>query len=430
MVNREAYGDCLRFFRNLLDVRLMFEWLKKILGMQKNPPSSKPDDEGGQNPISIYDELDERKQNAKDEKECLTQSSTDWYAIEVQQESNRKTPIIFLIRKLEELPTLQSLKIERLKKEAHELKLLKEEITTLLTTAENTIAQGKVKEAKESLSVVRNKIVRIKDADIRKHYIQAQEALIKLENTLEQKRLARLKEEQERKEEEKRKKKTEEERIIREQKRQAEELRKKRQEEVDRCAAEARKKEQAEQAERQRLEKLSDEKKDNWEVFYQVLVSNGIRYLYHFTDKRNIPSIKRHGGLFSWHYCKNNNINIPCQGGDYDSRELDKKYGLQDYVRLSFCDDHPMAYRLQQSGSDIKILRIKIDVALLKGTLFSDINAADKLHTHGGSLQDLKRVDFGATKRHYVKKNDEDFKTHQAEVMVKTFVPLKYIENI
>lgn len=408
----------------------MFEWLKKILGMQKNPPSSEPDDEGRKNPIYIYDELDKRTQNAKNEKERLTPSLTDWYSIEIQQKSTQRLPIIFPVRKLEELPTLKSLKIERLRKEAYELKLLKEEITTLLKDTESFIAQGNVKDAKGALYAVRNKIVRIKDTDIRKHYIQAQEALTKLENTLEQKRLARLKEEQEHKDEEERKRKAEEEQIIREQKRQAEELRKKRQEEADRRTAEARKKEQAEQAERQRLEKLSAERKENWEDFYQVLENNGIRYLYHFTDKRNIPSIKRHGGLFSWHYCKNNNINIPCQGGDYDSRELDKKYGLQDYVRLSFCDDHPMAYRLQQSGSDIKILRIKIDVALLKDTLFSDINAADKLHTHGGSLQDLKRVNFGATKRHYVSKSDEDFKPHQAEVMVKTFIPLKYIENI
>ena len=178
------------------------------------------------------------------------------------------------------------------------------------------------------------------------------------------------------------------------------------------------------------MEKLSAERKENWEDFYQVLESNDIRFLYHFTDKRNIPSIKRHGGLFSGHYCETNNINIPRQGGDYDSRELDKKYGLQDYVRLSFCDDHPMKYRLQQSGSDMVVLRIKIDVALLKDTLFSDINAADRLHTHGGSLLDLKRVNFDATKRHFVSKNDEDFKPHQAEVMVKTFVPLKYIVNI
>lgn len=408
----------------------MFKWLKKILGMQKNLPSSKPDDGGRKNPISICDELDKRKLNAKSEKERLTPSSTDWYSIEIQQRSTQRVPIVFPIRKLEELPTLKSLKIERLKKEAHEFKLLKEEITTLLKDTESFITQGKVKDAKEALDAVRNKIVRIKDANIRKHYIQAQEALTKLENTLEKKRLARVKEEQERKEEEESKRKAEEEQIIKEKERQEEELRKKRQEEADRLATEARKKEQAEQAERQRLEKLSAERKENWEDFYQVLESNDIRFLYHFTDKRNIPSIKRHGGLFSWHYCETNNINIPRQGGDYDSRELDKKYRLQDYVRLSFCDDHPMKYRLQQSGSDMVVLRIKIDVALLKDTLFSDINAADRLHTHGGSLLDLKRVNFDATKRHFVSKNDEDFKPHQAEVMVKTFVPLKYIVNI
>ena len=85
---------------------------------------------------------------------------------------------------------------------------------------------------------------------------------------------------------------------------------------------------------------------------------------------------------------------------------------------------------MQQSGSDIVILKIKADVALLKGTLFSDINAADKLHTHGGELEDLERVNFNATQRKYVSRNDADFKPHQAEVMVKTFVSKEYIVNL
>lgn len=232
--------------------------------------------------------------------------------------------------------TLKSLKDERLKREAHELKLLKEKISTLLREAEKRIAQGKAIEAKQSLLSLRDKMVRIKDAAIRQRYTQAQDALTKLEDTLEQKRIARLAEEQRRKEEEARKRKEEQERIKREQKRQAEELREKRQAEADKHAAKALKKEQAEQAERQRLEKLSTERKENWNDFYQVLVSNGISYLYHFTDTRNIPSIKRHGGLFSWYYCKNNNINIPCQGGDYDSRELDKKYGFAGLCAFEF----------------------------------------------------------------------------------------------
>lgn len=396
-----------------------------MLGMQKDTPPP-----GDGKFVSIYDELNAKEKNAKNEKEDLTQSSIDWYSIEIQQKGIRKISEIFHSRKWKELLTLKSLKDERLKKEAHELKLLKEKISTLLEEAENCIAQERAKEAKQCLYSLLDKIVRIEDVSIRQRYTQTQDALAKLEDALEQKRIARfqLAEEERYKN---RKREEEQERIKRAQERQAaEELRKKRQQEADRRAAEARKKEQAEQLERQRLEKLSAERKENWDDFYQVLTSNGIRYLYHFTDKRNIPSIKRHGGLYSWYYCKNNNINIPCQGGDYDSRELDRKYGLQDYVRLSFCDDHPMAYRLEQSGSVIVTLRIKIDVALLKDTLFSDINAADQLHTHGGSLEDLKRVNFRATKRHYVSRSDEDFKPHQAEVMVKTFVPLKYIENI
>lgn len=171
-------------------------------------------------------------------------------------------------------------------------------------------------------------------------------------------------------------------------------------------------------------------RKANWQDYLDLLNDNGIEYLYHFTDKRNLSSIKRHGGLYSWAYCERNNIAIPNQGGDDFSRSLDRRYGLQDYVRLSFCEDHPMAYRLKQSGADIVVLKISTDVALLKDTLYSDINAADSAHTHGGSLAHLRMVNFDAVKRTYVSKDDPDFKPHQAEVMVKTFVPLKYILNI
>ena len=62
--------------------------------------------------------------------------------------------------------------------------------------------------------------------------------------------------------------------------------------------------------------------------------------------------------------------------------------------------------------------------------LFSDINAADSSHRHGGSIEDLKRVNFNAVKRNYVSRDDVDFKLHQAEVMVKTFIPVRYILNL
>lgn len=210
-------------------------------------------------------------------------------------------------------------------------------------------------------------------------------------------------------------------------------------EEAERRAREAREAEERrqreeaarkERQERNRLNTLAHTQKANAWEFRNYLTSNGIRYLYHFTDRRNLDSIRRNGGLYSWYYCLNHNIDIPYPGGGEQSRSLDRWHGLQDYVRLSFCDDHPMAYRLQQDGYNLVLLRIKIDVALLEDTQFSDINAADNAHHHGKTMEDLRRVDLSATQQHYVSSSSPIFKKHQAEVLVKTFIPLEYIENI
>lgn len=221
--------------------------------------------------------------------------------------------------------------------------------------------------------------------------------------------------------------------------REEEEKRRKEREEIARRKQEAmeaeerRKREEAarkEREERNRLNTLAHTQKTNAWEYRNYLTTNGIRYLYHFTDRRNLDSIRRNGGLYSWYYCENHNIDIPYPGGGEQSRSLDRWHGLQDYVRLSFCDDHPMAYRLQQDGYNLVLLRIKIDVALLEETQFSDINAADGAHHHGKTMDDLKRVDLSATQQHYVSSSSPIFKKHQAEVLVKTFIPLEYIENI
>lgn len=170
--------------------------------------------------------------------------------------------------------------------------------------------------------------------------------------------------------------------------------------------------------------------KQNAQLFKEYLEENSVRYLFHFTDRQNVESIKKNGGLFSWKYCEEHNIQIKNAGGDETSRFLDTKHKLEDYVRLSFCTDHPMAWRLKQNGSNLVLLKIQADVAWLQGTLFSDINAADNAHHHGPSLDDLKRVDINATRMHYLTNTSEFFKKHQAEVLVKTHVPLEYIVNI
>lgn len=172
------------------------------------------------------------------------------------------------------------------------------------------------------------------------------------------------------------------------------------------------------------------ELKPDWASYSKILKQNNISALYHFTSSKNIPQIKQSGGLLSWYASVTRNNDVSIYGGDSLSRNLDKRFGNHDYVHLSFCDDHPMSYKLKQAGEHVVWLEISPVVILLKDTIFSDINAADSNHHQGGSISDLKRINFDATKMHYLQRNDINFKPHQAEVMVKTFLPKKYIINL
>ena len=186
-------------------------------------------------------------------------------------------------------------------------------------------------------------------------------------------------------------------------------------------------------AKRNKIERLTasvTQRKDEADNILSYLRENRITRFYHFTDESNLPLIKKHGGLYSWSYCEKNDINIPNPGGSDYSRSLDSSKGLQDFVRLSFCDDHPMAWRKYQEGSSLVLLYVDVEVASFKETLFADRNAASSSFSCGDGLDDLKRVNLSATKRHYVGRSDgEIFFQHQAECMVKTFIPLKYIMN-
>lgn len=161
-----------------------------------------------------------------------------------------------------------------------------------------------------------------------------------------------------------------------------------------------------------------------------TLEANDIHYFYHFTSLKNIASIKELGGLYSWYYLNQHHINIPLQGGGDLSKQLDMRSEIANYVHLSFCKNHPMSYRLIQDGEDMVVLKISTEVALLDGTMFSDMNAVDKNATRALGMVGLQNVNFEATKEEYLTSDDPLFKYKQAEVMVKTCVPSKYILNL
>ncbi|MBQ9471111.1 MAG: DUF4433 domain-containing protein [Bacteroidales bacterium] len=163
----------------------------------------------------------------------------------------------------------------------------------------------------------------------------------------------------------------------------------------------------------------------------EMLNDNGISCFYHFTSKRNLASIEEHGGLYSWKEMEKRGINAPFIGGSGDdglSHRLDEKAGLSDYVRLSFCKKHPMAYRHEQNGEPLVLLLIDIGVAVLRDTQFSSMNATDSKCKVARGLDGLKLLDFNAVRRTYVSRDDPDFKSHQAEILVKNHIPFKCIK--
>ena len=121
---------------------------------------------------------------------------------------------------------------------------------------------------------------------------------------------------------------------------------------------------------------LSQPYKDDWKEIQKIVEQNKITKLYHFTDRANIPSIKKMGGLFSWQDLENMKVKIPVQGGNDLSKQLDAYKNLQNYVRLSFVENTPMLYFAKKEGrvQNPVILEIDPSIIFLKDTIYSDGN--------------------------------------------------------
>ncbi len=161
---------------------------------------------------------------------------------------------------------------------------------------------------------------------------------------------------------------------------------------------------------------------------FNILKEKGIDRFYHFTDVRNLPSILECNCLFSRKRSNLEGITINFPGGNEESWQKDCLYQLDDYVRLSFCYDHPMMYRLQQENKyKLVILGFNIEVLEKSFFGFSDRNATAHDHRIEYGPHGLAIVNLDATQRHYLKKEDPDFGFHQAEILIKSEVSLDYL---
>ncbi len=175
-------------------------------------------------------------------------------------------------------------------------------------------------------------------------------------------------------------------------------------------------------------------RKPNWQDYKDILRNNGITKLYHFTDRRNLKSIVEHGGLISWGDACDRDMSIAAPGGSDTSHSLDRRMGLEYYVRLSFIPNHPMMHVAMNDGriDDPVILEIDPQVAYLGGSKFSDRNAARASAgvKVGDSLSDLRNLRFNLFNKSYFDLDSDEKPYYQAEVLVFHEVPLCYIRNI
>lgn len=97
-----------------------------------------------------------------------------------------------------------------------------------------------------------------------------------------------------------------------------------------------------------------------------------IEYLYHFTPRKNLASIREHG------ICPNSSLNeMGIFQAEFASNEWsqteDNRRGLHKYVHLCFNNQHPMEYRKRiQEGMDMVFLQIDSSVLLYPEVSFTN----------------------------------------------------------
>jgi hypothetical protein len=103
-----------------------------------------------------------------------------------------------------------------------------------------------------------------------------------------------------------------------------------------------------------------------------VRESTQINYLCHFTDKKNLPSIRERGLLSARELRRLDIIGTVVTGGDATSLATDIQKGNDQYVCLCFTKAHPMCYVVRQRGVDAVWLSINPDVIKLPGVMVTD----------------------------------------------------------
>jgi hypothetical protein len=161
-----------------------------------------------------------------------------------------------------------------------------------------------------------------------------------------------------------------------------------------------------------------------------------ITLLYHFTDRRNLQSIREHGGLYPMTKLRKKSIKVVAPGGNEWSQDADGIKGVDAYVHLCFRNNHPMEYLARKEGriGDTIFLQIHPDVLNWDGVLFTD-DVANKSGVETQTIEEAREIiDFEVL---YTRTNWSDPKiqarlqqAEKYEILVPKKIPLEMIRNL
>jgi hypothetical protein len=161
-----------------------------------------------------------------------------------------------------------------------------------------------------------------------------------------------------------------------------------------------------------------------------------IMALFHFTDTRNLESIRNTGGLHSYTRLKEMGIAIPAPGGNDWSHEADAYKGMDRFVHLCFRPTHPMEHAARLDGRIVSsvFLGIRTEILQRKGVRFTG-GVSNKADVQTYSIEEaIGVIDFDMLYGGWKDWNNPEIQARlqqveKYEILVPDHVPFNLILN-
>lgn len=178
------------------------------------------------------------------------------------------------------------------------------------------------------------------------------------------------------------------------------------------------------------IEREKEKNENTLNLFY----NNGIQEFYHITPVENLNSIFiGFRALLSYEELQKHNVKVKYISNE-DSHINDKIHGTQNYVKLSFRKITPMIYDRIRKGERLALLGIDPNIIKDYDQIFfchtnSTVKNAKYYRINNTDENSKLRFDVINAKHGFLK-NTPEYAAMQAEIMVKVYIPLRYIRFI